>query len=79
MADDATLVLDRTSQLLDELDPKAAARRSFRARQFDLGLAWVSFPEGSAGSASHPTSSARSTGAWPRPGPPRPAPGTSSA
>ena len=79
MADDTTLVLDRTSQLLDELDPKATPAEEFRARQFELGLAWVSFPEGSAGSVSRPTCSGRWTGAWPRPGPPPPAPGSSSA
>ena len=46
MADDATLVNARTGQLLDELDPTSVAPEEFRARQFDLGLAWVSFPEG---------------------------------
>ena len=49
MADDATLVLDRTSQLLDELDPRATPVAAFRTRQFELGLAWVSFPEGFGG------------------------------
>jgi alkylation response protein AidB-like acyl-CoA dehydrogenase len=49
MADDTHLVLDRTSQLLAELDPRATAVEAFRSRQFELGLAWVSFPEGSGG------------------------------
>jgi len=49
MADDATIVHDRTSQLLDELDPRTAPVEKFRSRQFDLGLAWVSFPEGRGG------------------------------
>ena len=49
MADDTTKVLDRTSQLLDELDPTTAPVEKFRARQYELGLAWVSFPEGSGG------------------------------
>ena len=49
MADDATLVHDRTSQLLEEVDPGAAKAEEFRSRQFDLGLAWVSFPEGYGG------------------------------
>jgi alkylation response protein AidB-like acyl-CoA dehydrogenase len=49
MADDATLVDDRTSHLLDEIDPQTATAEEFRSRQFDLGLAWVSFPEGSGG------------------------------
>ncbi len=49
MADDTTLVLDRTSRLLDELDPRSTPVEAFRARQFELGLAWVSFPEGYGG------------------------------
>jgi alkylation response protein AidB-like acyl-CoA dehydrogenase len=49
MADDTTLVHDRTSQLLDEVDPRSAPVDKFRSRQFDLGLAWVSFPEGYGG------------------------------
>jgi alkylation response protein AidB-like acyl-CoA dehydrogenase len=46
MADDATLVHDRTSQLLEDMDPRTTPTEKFRERQFDLGLAWVSFPEG---------------------------------
>jgi alkylation response protein AidB-like acyl-CoA dehydrogenase len=46
MADDETLVDDRVGQLLQELDPRAVPPQEFRARQFDLGLAWISFPEG---------------------------------
>ncbi len=49
MADDATKVGDRTTQLLDELAPATTPVEKFRARQFDLGLAWVSFPEGYGG------------------------------
>ncbi len=49
MADDLTLVEERTSQLLQELDPKAVSVEEFRGRQFDLGLAWISFPEGGGG------------------------------
>ena len=49
MADDTTLVQDRTSRLLDELDPRATPVEVFRGRQFELGLAWVSFPEGYGG------------------------------
>ncbi len=49
MADDTTLVHDRTSQLLEEVDPRTAKAEEFRSRQFDLGLAWVSFPEGDGG------------------------------
>jgi len=46
MADDTALVEERTTQLLEELDPKAVTVEEFRGRQFDLGLAWISFPEG---------------------------------
>jgi alkylation response protein AidB-like acyl-CoA dehydrogenase len=46
MADGATLVGERADQLLAEVDPKTASAEEFRSRQFDLGLAWVSFPEG---------------------------------
>jgi alkylation response protein AidB-like acyl-CoA dehydrogenase len=49
MADETTLVHDRTSQLLEEIDPRTASAEEFRSRQFDLGLAWVSFPEGYGG------------------------------
>jgi alkylation response protein AidB-like acyl-CoA dehydrogenase len=49
MADDTTLVLGRTDQLLEELDPKSTPVEKFRARQYELGLAWVSFPEGYGG------------------------------
>jgi alkylation response protein AidB-like acyl-CoA dehydrogenase len=49
MSDDATLVRDRTDQLLEELDARSTPMEVFRARQFELGLAWVSFPEGYGG------------------------------
>jgi alkylation response protein AidB-like acyl-CoA dehydrogenase len=49
MADDTTLVDDRCSQLLEELDPRTTPVEKFRSRQFDLGLAWVTFPEGFGG------------------------------
>ena len=49
MADDSALVEERTTQLLEELDPKAVSVEEFRGRQFDLGLAWISFPEGLGG------------------------------
>jgi hypothetical protein len=32
MADDATLVDDRTSQLLEEIDPQTATAEEFRSR-----------------------------------------------
>ena len=49
MADDATRVQELTNQLLDEMDPRTAPVEKFRSRQYDLGLAWVSFPEGYGG------------------------------
>jgi alkylation response protein AidB-like acyl-CoA dehydrogenase len=49
MADDATRVGELTDQLLEELDPRTAPVEKFRSRQYDLGLAWVSFPEGHGG------------------------------
>ena len=49
MADDTALVEERTTRLLEELDPKAVSAKEFRGRQFDLGLAWISFPEGFGG------------------------------
>jgi alkylation response protein AidB-like acyl-CoA dehydrogenase len=49
MSDDATLAEDRTGQLLEELDARSTPMEVFRARQFELGLAWVSFPEGYGG------------------------------
>ncbi len=49
MADATTLVHERTSQLLEEMDPRRSTVEEFRSRQFDLGLAWVSFPEGYGG------------------------------
>ena len=55
MADDTTLVLDRTAQLLGELDPRATAVEAFRARQFELGLAWCPSPRATAGSTCRPS------------------------
>ena len=49
MADDTTLVEERTTRLLEELDPKSVSAEEFRGRQYDLGLAWISFPEGFGG------------------------------
>ncbi len=49
MPDDTTLVEERTSRLLEELDPASVGVEEFRGRQYDLGLAWISFPEGLGG------------------------------
>ena len=49
MSDAADLVTERLDQLLAELDPRTTDPIEFRGRQYDLGLAWVHFPEGSGG------------------------------
>jgi alkylation response protein AidB-like acyl-CoA dehydrogenase len=49
MTDAAALVSERLDQLLGELDPKTTDQIEFRGRQYDLGLAWVHFPEGYGG------------------------------
>lgn len=47
MSDDpAQLVKERLTQLLDQVDPKAVPLSELRGAQYDLGLAWVHFPEG---------------------------------
>jgi alkylation response protein AidB-like acyl-CoA dehydrogenase len=43
---DAALVTERLDALLAELDPSTADPVELRGRQYDLGLAWVHFPEG---------------------------------
>ena len=48
-SDDEALVRSLCEQLLDEHDPKSTDPVTFLGRQFDLGLAWVHFPEGSGG------------------------------
>jgi alkylation response protein AidB-like acyl-CoA dehydrogenase len=40
---------ERLEQLLEEADPKVTDPAAFRRRQYELGLAWVHFPEGSGG------------------------------
>jgi alkylation response protein AidB-like acyl-CoA dehydrogenase len=42
-------VLERIDQLLSEHPPKETHPREFLGHQFDLGLAWVHFPEGYGG------------------------------
>jgi alkylation response protein AidB-like acyl-CoA dehydrogenase len=49
MTDATSLVAERVDKLLAELDPAATDQVAFRQRQFDLGLAWVHFPEGEGG------------------------------
>jgi alkylation response protein AidB-like acyl-CoA dehydrogenase len=54
MTDAASLVNDRLDQLLGELDPATTNPVEVRGRQYDLGLAWVHFPEGWGGLGAHP-------------------------
>jgi alkylation response protein AidB-like acyl-CoA dehydrogenase len=49
MTDATSLVAERVDKLLAELDPGTTDQVAFRQRQFDLGLAWVHFPEGEGG------------------------------
>lgn len=50
----ADLVGQRLDELLEELDPSTADPVELRGRQYDLGLAWVHFPEGWGGLAAPP-------------------------
>jgi len=54
VTDHATVLKERVDQLLDELDPRTADPIRFRGRQYDLGLAWVHFPEGFGGVGAPP-------------------------
>src|SRR3954453_1201982 len=49
VAGDEKLVSERIDQLLSEHDPKQADLTTFLGAQFDLGLAWVHFPDGEGG------------------------------
>src|SRR3954454_23970321 len=49
VAGDEKLVLERIEQLLAEHPPKGTDPKEFLGAQFDLGLAWVWFPEGEGG------------------------------
>ncbi len=49
MTDPTSLVAGRVDELLAELDPRTTDQVEFRGRQYDLGLAWVHFPEGFGG------------------------------
>jgi alkylation response protein AidB-like acyl-CoA dehydrogenase len=46
---DEARVLELCRQLLEDLPPKETDPATFLGRQFDLGLAWVHFPEGYGG------------------------------
>ena len=47
--DNEQLVEERCDQLLRDHDPKTVPASQFLGHQFDLGLAWVHFPEGKGG------------------------------
>src|SRR5215207_4724887 len=49
MAEEASVLNARLEQLLAEVDPATASPQHLRGRQYDLGLAWVDFPEGFGG------------------------------
>jgi alkylation response protein AidB-like acyl-CoA dehydrogenase len=49
VASDEARVLDLCHQLLEEHPPRSTDPKTFLGRQFDLGLAWVHFPEGRGG------------------------------
>ena len=49
LGSDEALVKGRLDELLDGFDPKTTPTTEFLGRQFDLGLAWVWFPEGRGG------------------------------
>jgi alkylation response protein AidB-like acyl-CoA dehydrogenase len=55
MTDPIRLVHQRVDQLLEEADPKVTSMEQFRGLQYDLGLAWVHFPEGWGGLGLAPT------------------------
>jgi alkylation response protein AidB-like acyl-CoA dehydrogenase len=49
MPTDAGLVEERIARLLGEIDPATMSFEEVRGHQYDLGLAWVHFPEGRGG------------------------------
>ena len=49
MTDPTALVEERTEELLSKADPETTSQEEFRGLQYDLGLAWVHFPEGRGG------------------------------
>jgi alkylation response protein AidB-like acyl-CoA dehydrogenase len=45
----ASIVEERIAGLLERADPRSTPMEEFRGHQYDLGLAWVHFPEGRGG------------------------------
>jgi alkylation response protein AidB-like acyl-CoA dehydrogenase len=72
------LVDERIDQLLAELDPRPADPVELRGRQYDLGMAWVHFPEGYGGLNLPPSHQRASTNRLREAGAPADARGTSS-
>jgi len=54
IASEEQKVLDRVRQLLEQTPPRSTPPEEFWGSQFDLGLAWVHFPEGHGGLALAP-------------------------
>src|SRR5437588_10771852 len=69
---DEKLVLERLEQLLREHSPTAADAKTFLGAQFDLGLAWVTFPEGEGGLGVNPGPQKLGNQRPAQAGPPRP-------
>ncbi|MBV9952164.1 MAG: acyl-CoA dehydrogenase family protein [Acidimicrobiia bacterium] len=49
VTDVSALISERVDELLEKVDPKTTDPVEFRGVQYDLGLAWVHFPEGLGG------------------------------
>jgi alkylation response protein AidB-like acyl-CoA dehydrogenase len=54
VTDHATIISERTDELLATIDPATADQVELRGLQYDLGLAWVHFPEGWGGLGAPP-------------------------
>jgi alkylation response protein AidB-like acyl-CoA dehydrogenase len=55
MTDPGRLVDERIDQLLEQADPRTTSPEEFRGAQYDMGLAWIYFPEGRGGLELAPT------------------------
>ena len=54
VTDHATLISERIDELLAKADPATTDQIELRGLQYDLGLAWVHFPEGWGGLGAPP-------------------------
>jgi alkylation response protein AidB-like acyl-CoA dehydrogenase len=59
MTDAAAIVDQRIAELLEKADPRTTPEIEFRGLQYDLGLAWVHFPEGRGGLGVAPAQQSR--------------------